>query len=216
MDTALKLYGYYRSSASYRVRIALNLKGLDYESVPVHLRRGAQREPEYRRLNPQARVPVLSDGEAVLTQSLAIVEYLEETAPEPALLPPDPLGRARVRALAAVIASDIQPLQNLMVLDYLSAELGHDEAASRRWCRHWIERGLGDFEALLVGEAQRGAYCHGEAPGLADLALVPQVYNARRFGCDLTACPTLQRIDATCRALPAFAAAAPENQPDAE
>ena len=216
MDAGVKLYGYFRSSASYRVRIALNLKGLDYETVPVHLRRGAQHEPEYRRLNPQARVPVLAAGEAVFTQSLAIIEYLEETVPEPPLLPPDPLGRARVRALAAVIAADIQPLQNLMVLNYLTAELGHDEAAVRRWCRHWIGRGLGDFEALLVGGAQSGAYCHGEAPGLADLALVPQVYNARRFGCDLTACPTLQRIDAACRALPAFAAAAPENQPDAE
>ena len=216
MDSALKLYGYYRSSASYRVRIALNLKGLDYEAVPVHLRRGAQHEPEYRRLNPQARVPVLAAGEAVLTQSLAIVEYLEETVPEPALLPPDPLGRARVRALAAVIASDIQPLQNMTVLNYLTAELGHDEAAVRRWCRHWIERGLGDFEALLVREAATGAYCHGEVPGLADLALVPQVYNARRFDCDLTACPTLVRIDAACLALPAFEAAAPENQPDAE
>ncbi len=216
MDGALKLYGYYRSSASYRVRIALNLKGLDYESVAVHLRHGAQHAPEYRRLNPQARVPVLKDGEAVLTQSLAIVEYLEETTPKPALLPPDPLGRARVRALAAVIASDIQPLQNLMVLKHLSAEFGHDEAAWLRWCRHWIERGLGDFEALLASGARTGAYCHGEAPGLADLTLVPQVYNARRFDCDLTACPTVLRIDATCHALPAFAAAAPENQPDAE
>jgi maleylpyruvate isomerase len=198
------------------VRIALNLKGLDYLALPVHLRRGEQHEPEYRRLNPQARVPVLADGDAVLTQSLAIVEYLEEVRPEPPLLPPDPAARARARALAQIIGCDIQPLQNLMVLNYLSGELGHDQDDIGGWCRHWIERGLGDFEASIAGHPMTGEYCHGAAPGLADIALVPQVYNARRFNCDLSACPTVLRIDSACRALPTFEAAAPENQPDAE
>ena len=212
MEAGVKLYGYFRSSASYRVRIALNLKGLDYEVVPVHLRRGEQHAPEYRRLNPQARVPVLAEGTYALAQSLAIIEYLDETRAEPPLLPPDPAGRA----LAQIVGCDIQPLQNLMVLNYLTDEfaLGKDEA--RRWCRHWIERGLGDFEAAIADHSMTGAYCHGEAPGLADLALVPQVYNARRFDCDLSACPSVVRIDAACNELPAFQAAAPENQSDAE
>ena len=212
----MKLYGYFRSSASYRVRIALKLKGLDYEAVAVHLRRGEQHDPEYRRLNPQARVPVLADGGHALTQSLAIVEYLEETRPEPPLLPADPTARARVRALAQIVGCDVQPLQNLMVLNYLRGELGHDHDDTARWCRHWIERGLGDFEAAIAAHPMTGAYCHGVTPGLADLALVPQVYNARRFDCDLSACPTVVRIDAACNELPAFRAAAPENQPDAE
>ena len=212
----MKLYGYFHSSASYRVRIALNLKRLDYENVSVHLRRGEQHQADYRRLNPQSRVPVLVDGDHVLTQSLAIVEYLEEAKPEPPLLPSDRAERARVRALAQIIACDIQPLQNLMVLNYLTAELGRDQGDSLRWCRHWIERGLGDFEAAIAGHPMTGAYCHGEAPGLGDVTLVPQVYNARRFDCDLAACPTVLRIAAACNELPAFQAAAPENQPDAE
>ena len=212
----MKLYGYFRSSASYRVRIALKLKGLDYEAVAVHLRRGEQHDPEYRRLNPQARVPALADGGHALTQSLAIVEYLDETRPEPPLLPADPTARARVRALAQIVGCDVQPLQNLMVLNYLRSELGHDHDDTARWCRHWIERGLGDFEAAIAAHPMTGAYCHGVTPGLADLALVPQVYNARRFDCDLAACPTVVRIDAACNELPAFQAAAPENQPDAE
>ncbi len=198
------------------MRITLNLKGLDYKAVPVHLRRGEQHAPAYRRLNPQSRVPALIDGGQVLTQSLAIVEYLDETTPEPPLLPPDPAGRARVRALAQIIGSDIQPLQNLMVLNHLRGELGHDQDDVLRWCRHWIERGLGYFEAAIADHPMTEAYCHGARPGLAEVTLVPQVYSARRFECDLSSCPTVVRIDAACKELPAFQAAAPENQPDAE
>ncbi len=214
----MKLYGYFRSSAAYRVRIALNLKGIDYDTAFVHLTRGGgeQFQPDYRSLNPQAQVPTLVDDATVLTQSLAIVEYLDEVRPTPPLLPADAVGRARVRALALAVACDIHPLNNLRVLNFLSRELGVSDADKRRWYHHWVEEGLTALEAMLTSHPATGRYCHGAAPGLADLCLVPQVFNARRFNCDLTGCPTVVRIVDACNALPAFQRAAPDQQPDHE
>jgi maleylacetoacetate isomerase len=214
----LKLYGYWRSSAAYRVRIALELKGMPYELSPVHLLRdgGQQRTHAYALINPQGRVPALDHDGRVLTQSLAIVEYLEEIRPEPALLPPAALGRARVRALAQLVACDIHPLNNLRVLQYLERPLGQPEAARGDWYRHWITEGFEALEKLLAGSDETGRYCHGDSPGLADICLVPQVYNARRYRCDLASFPTITRIDAACSALEAFQRAQPERQPDAE
>ena len=214
----MKLFTYWRSSAAYRVRIALNLKGLDYEAVPVHLLRGGgeHRQPAYLGLNPAGLVPALEDAGQVLTQSLAIVEYLEETHPQPALLPAAALDRARVRAIAQVIACDIHPVNNLRVLQYLTRELGASEEQKNAWYRHWIGVGLQAVEAMLAGDARTGAFCHGDTPGLADCCLVPQVFNARRFGCELAAMPTVLRIAETCAGLEAFQRAAPEAQPDAE
>ncbi|ARP82625.1 maleylacetoacetate isomerase [Bordetella genomosp. 8] len=213
----MQLYSYFRSSAAYRVRIALNLKGLPYEYVPVHLVKdgGQQLKPEYTRLNPQALVPTLVDGDAVLTQSMAIIEYLDETHPQPPLLPDTPIARARVRALAQGIACDIHPLNNLRVLRYLKRELDLPDQARDTWYRHWVESGLLALERMLADSPDTGAFCHGDAPTLADACLVPQVYNARRLDCDLSAMPTIVRIDAACLALPAFAQAAPDAQPDA-
>lgn len=210
----MKLFGYFRSSAAYRVRIALNLKDIEAEHAFVHLRKGEQAAPDYAALNPQHLVPTLVDGDAVLTQSLAIIEYLDETHPEPPLLPADPAGRARVRSIAQAIACDIHPINNLRVLKYLVGPMGVTEEEKDEWYRHWIAVGLGAVERMLA--AGTGRFCHGDAPGLADACLVPQVFNAERFGCDLTAFPTVTRITAACRALPAFAAAEPERQPDAE
>ena len=214
----MKLYGYFRSSAAYRVRIALNLKGLAYDHAGVHLVRdgGEQFGAEFLALNPQGLVPAFEDGGAVLTQSLAILEYLEETHPEPALLPDDPVERARVRALALAIACDIHPLNNLRVLSYVSGTLGQGDEARAAWYRHWVETGLAAVEALVAGHPMTGTFCHGDTPSHADLCLVPQIANARRFDCDLTPCPELVRIDAACAALAAFIDAAPQNQPDAE
>jgi maleylpyruvate isomerase len=211
----MKLYGYYRSSAAYRVRIALNLKGLAYENVFVHLRKGEQRAGDYLKLNPQGLVPTLLDGEATLTQSLAILEYLEEVHPRPALLPRDPRARARVRALALAIACDIHPLNNLKILQYLQKELGQDEAARNAWYRRWVHDGFKAIEAELGGP-EAGRFCHGDQPTMADVCLVPQTYNAERLKVDLAAYPTIRRIVAEARALPAFAQAAPETQPDSE
>ena len=211
----MKLYGYFRSSAAYRVRIALALKKLPYETLALDLRAGAQREPAYRALNPQGLVPALVDGERALAQSLAILEYLEETRPAPPLLPSGAVARARVRQLAALVACDIHPLNNLRVLEYLERELGAAQPQRERWIRHWIETGFAAFETLLAGAPETGRFCHGDEPTLADVCLVPQVYNARRFGCALDAFPTLVAIDARCRELPEFATAAPERQPDA-
>ncbi|MFT3761097.1 MAG: maleylacetoacetate isomerase [Pseudoxanthomonas sp.] len=213
----LRLYSYWRSSAAYRVRIGLNLKGLPYETVPVHLLRdgGQQNAPEYAAQNPQRLVPVLAHDDQVLRQSLAILEYLEETWPQPPLLPADAAGRARVRALAQLIACDVHPLNNLRVLQYLEREWDAPPPRREAWVRHWIVEGFAALEKLLAGDAATGAFCHGERPGLADCCLAPQVYNARRFGVDLTAFPTIARIEAACLALPAFDAARPENQPDA-
>lgn len=214
---SLLLDGYFRSSAAWRVRIALNLKGLGYDQAFRHLRKGEQSYPEFRARNPQALVPALTvAGQGVLTQSLAIVEWLEETQPGPKLLPADPWGRARVRSLAQIVACDIHPIQNLRVLQYVKRELGQTQAAVDAFARHWIELGLAALETRLTTEAETGTFCHGAAPGLADLCLVPQLGNARRFGVDLSPFPTILRIEAACQALPAFAAAAPEAQPDAE
>jgi maleylacetoacetate isomerase len=213
----VRLHGYFRSSAAYRVRIALNIKKLSYDIVPVHLIRGGgeQHQSQFRALNPQALVPVLEDGGHVLTQSLAILEYLEETHPKPALLPADAAGRARVRALALQVACEIHPLNNLRVLRYLTQELGLDETARDRWYRHWIAIGFDAFEASL-SSGESGRFCHGDAPGLADVCLVPQLFNARRFDCDLSAYPHMLAVEAACVALPAFAAAHPARQPDAD
>ncbi len=218
----MKLYSYFRSSASYRVRIALNLKGLSYETIPVHLLKngGEQFTEEYRRLNPAALVPALlddaDDDPMVLTQSLAIIEYLEETCPEPSLLPCDPRDRARVRAIALAIACDIHPLNNLRVLRYLVRKLNVSEDDKNAWYRHWCEQGLAAIEARLANDKHTGVFCHGDIPTLADCCLVPQVANAQRLNCDLSSMPTIMRINTACLLLDAFAKAAPANQPDAE
>lgn len=214
----MKLYGYWRSSTAYRVRIALNLKGLSAEHVPVHLMRdgGEQHRPEYQALNPQEAVPTLvTDAGAVLTQSLAICEWLEERHPRPPLLPPDPEARARVRAFALAIGCEIHPLTNLRVLHHLTGRMGISEDGKLEWYRHWTRAGLAQLEALVAVHPETGSFVQGESPTLADVCLVPQLYNARRFDVDLSPFPTLVRIDAACRALPAFADAAPENQADA-
>ncbi len=214
----LVLYGYWRSSAAYRVRMALNLKGLDFEQRHVHLVRdgGEQHSEEYRALNPQGRVPTLLHGERVLTQSLAILEYLEEVFPEPALLPGDPDGRARVRALCAVIACDTHPLNNLQVLKYLTGTLGIDEQAKLEWYRHWVAAGLDSFETLLADSEETGDFCHGDSVSLADCCLLPQVYNARRFHCDESRWINIRRVCAALESMPEIDRATPENQPDAE
>jgi maleylacetoacetate isomerase len=213
----MKLYGYWRSSAAWRVRIALNLKGIGWESVPVHLVRdgGEQRRPEYLRLNPQGLVPALECDGKLFTQSLAIIEYLEETHPAPLLLPGDPAGRARVRSLAQLIACEIHPLNNLRVLQYLEHRLDLDEARRMGWIQHWVCEGLRALEMRLAGEPETGRYCHGDTPGLADCCLVPQLYNARRFGCELESFSTLLAVEAACMELEAFRRAAAEAQPDA-
>ena len=213
----MKLYDYFRSSAAYRVRIALELKGLAPERAFVHLRRNAQREDGYLALNPQGLVPALvADDGAVLTQSLAIVEYLEETHPAPPLLPAGASARARVRALALAVACDIHPLDNLRVLRYLVQTMGATEAQKDAWYTYWIDVGLEALERQLARDAATGRFCHGDTPTLADVCLVPQLANARRVDMDLAPYPTLTRIEAACLALPAFAAAAPARQPDAE
>jgi|ERR1051326_8317834 maleylacetoacetate isomerase len=212
----MKLYGYFRSSAAFRVRIALNLKKLEYENAFIHLRRGDQSGSEFLGVNPQGLVPTLeTDGEKLI-QSLAIIEYLDETHPEPPFLPRDPAGRARVRALAGIVACDIHPLNNLRVLRYLHRPLGHDQEAIEHWYNHWIISGFTAFERLLSEDRRTGAFCHGEYPGLADIALVPQVVNAERYSLDLAPYPTIGRIFETCMKLDAFAAAHPARQPDRE
>ncbi|MFZ5606124.1 MAG: maleylacetoacetate isomerase [Pseudomonadota bacterium] len=217
MSEPLRLYSYWRSSAAYRVRIGLNLKGLAYDTVPVHLvlDGGQQHSAAYRDLNPQALVPTLCHGQRRLTQSLAILEYLDEVWPEPALLPATARERQRVRALALLVACDIHPLNNLRVLQYFEREWGVPQPERDGWVRHWIEDGFRAVEALLADHPSTGDFCEGETPTLADCCLVPQVYNARRFGVDLAAFPTIRRIEAACQALPAFIAARPEHQPDA-
>ena len=214
----MKLYGYFRSSAAYRVRIALNLKGLDYDTVPVHLMKdgGQQFSEAYQALNPTKLVPTLVDGELAIGQSMAILEYLEEIHPEPPLLPADAAGRARVRAIAQTIACDIHPLNNLRVLKHLKRAMGVDEDAKNAWYRHWIDVGLTSVEAMLAGNPATGRYCHGDQVTLADVLLVPQVFNARRFDCDLSAMPVIARIVDACAGLDAFARAEPARQPDAE
>jgi len=210
----MKLFGFFRSSAAFRVRIALNLKGLAWEDGFVHLRRGDQRRDDYLAVNPQGLVPALEVDGHILIQSMAIIEYLDETHPAPPLLPRDPPGRARVRALAAIVASDIHPINNLRVLRYLSRPLGHDQAAIETWYNHWIATGFEAFERLLAADSRTGAFCDGDAPGLADVALVPQVVNSERYHLDLSPYPTIARIHANCMRLDAFAAAHPNSQPD--
>jgi len=213
----MKLYDYFRSSAAYRVRIALNLKNVAPERASVHLRRGAQRAEDYLAMNPQGLVPALvTEGGDVLTQSLAIIEWLEESYPKPALLPGDAAGRARVRSLALAIACDIHPLNNLRVLNYLRGTLGVTDAQRDGWCRYWCDVGLEALETRLARESATGAFCHGGTPTIADVCLVPQLANARRVDLDLAPYPTLLRIESACVALPAFADAAPARQPDAE
>ena len=213
----MKLYGYFRSSAAFRVRIALNLKKLNYESAFIHLRRGDQRQPRFLDINPQGLVPALEVDDTLLTQSLPIIEYLDETYPEPPLLPSDAKGRARVRALAAMVACDIHPINNLRVLRYLLRPLGQDEAAVETWYNHWIAEGFGALERLLAESGRTGRFCHGDTPGLADIVLVPQVFNANRYqSLDLTPYPTIVRIYQTCLGIDAFAAAHPDRQPDRE
>lgn len=211
------LHTYFRSSASYRVRIALNLKGLEARHVPIHLNRsgGEQYGEEFRALNPQSLVPVWSDGAVVLTQSLAIMEYLDERHPTPPLLPAAIEDRARVREISLAIACDIHPLNNLRVLKYLTGQVRVHEDVKNAWVRHWIELGLQALERRLSAD-RRGAYCVGTQPTMADCCLVPQLFNAQRFGVDLAPYPALGSIDAACQALPAFAAAHPAAQPDAE
>jgi maleylacetoacetate isomerase len=212
----MKLYSYFRSSAAFRVRIALNLKKLNYETAAIHLRRNDQSKPDYRGVNPQDLVPSLENDGQTLIQSLAIIEYLDETHPEPPLLPKDPADRARVRALADVVACDIHPINNLRVLRYLTHQLGHDEAAIGTWYNHWIDAGFAAIEPLLARDARTGAFCHGDAPGLADVTLVPQVVNAERYRLNLAPYPTLTRIYENCMRLEPFIAAHPNRQPDFE
>lgn len=218
----MKLYSYFRSSASYRVRIALRLKGLDFDTVPIHLVRhgGEQHSDGFRAINPDALVPAFVDQhegrDVELTQSLAIIEYLEETHPEVPLLPKDAIDRAYVRSLALSIACEIHPVNNLRVLRYLTRTLGVDEEQKNAWYRHWCETGLTALEQRLAADARTGRYCFGDTPTLADCCLIPQIYNAQRFNCDLSQMPTLMRINQACLELNAFVEAAPANQPDAE
>ena len=213
----MKLHNYFRSSTSFRVRIALGLKGLPYDYVAYHLRKGEQRDKVYLALNTQGLVPTLeTEAGDRLAQSLAIVEYLEEVYPEPPLLPAEPLARARVRGLAYAIACDLHPLNNLRVLKYLIDPLGHSAETQAEWFRHWVAVEFAALEQRLSEEPETGHFCHGDRPGLADLCLVPQVVNGRRFDCDMTPYPTVMRIHEACMAIPAFAEAAPERQPDAE
>lgn len=218
MTETLKLYSYWRSSAAYRVRIALNLKQLAYEIVPVHLvnNGGEQHGESYLELNPQASVPTLLDGSRIFRQSMAIIEYLDEAYPgTAALLPSTARERARVRALAQVIACDIHPLNNLRVMQFLERDFSSPVVERDRWSRHWIATGFNALEKMLEDNSSTGLYSDGDTPTLADICLVPQVYNARRFGIDLSAYPTIERIEQQCLGLAAFEQAKPENQPDA-
>jgi maleylacetoacetate isomerase len=211
----MKLYTLFRSSAAYRARIALNYKGIAYESVSKDLRGGAHRLADYRALNPQGLIPTLVHGEVVIAQSIAIIEYLEEQFPSPPLLPKGAADRARVRSIALNIACDMHPLNNLRVLNYLREELKHDEATVDRWYAHWIAEGFRGIEELVRRSSKDGRHCFGESVTMADVFLVPQMFNARRFNCDITPYPTLVQVCAHLEALPAFAAARPEVQPDA-
>lgn len=216
MSEQLRLYSYWRSSAAYRVRIGLNLKRLRYETVPVHLVRdgGEQHSPAFRETNPQRLVPVLQHGARTIRQSMAILEYLDETWPDSPLLPVVSRDRARARSLAQAIACDMHPLNNLRVLQFFEHTWGVPQAERDVWVRHWIDEGFTAIEAMLDGHVATGAFCEGDTPTIADCCLVPQVYNARRFGVDVSRYPTIARIEANCLALPEFDAARPERQPD--
>ena len=217
----MKLYSYFRSSASYRVRIALNLKGLPYETVPVHLLKdgGQQFNPDFLQLNPDAVVPALvdeNDSQVALTQSLAIIEYLEETHPEPPLLPKDAYGRARCRELAYVVACDIHPVNNLRIGQYMKRAFGKTDEDVFDWHRHWIRLGFDALEKMLASSPHTGKFCHGDMPTIADVCLIPQVANARRVKLEIEVWPTIARIETHALTYPAFDAALPKNQPDAE
>ena len=212
----MRLYGFFRSSAAYRVRIALALKGLDFDPVSVHLGKGQQYGEAFSAVSPQNLVPVLEEDGHKLYQSLAIMEYLEETHPQPPLLPRDPFERARVRSLALLVACEIHPLNNPRVLNYVTGKLGASEDQKLEWYHHWVKMGFAALERRLASEPQTGRFCHGDRPGFADCALVPQVANANRFKVDLGDFPTIRRINDACVALEPFQRAAPQNQPDAE
>ncbi|HEX6769658.1 MAG TPA: maleylacetoacetate isomerase [Candidatus Binatia bacterium] len=214
----MKLYTFFRSSASYRVRIALNWKGISYEQAAIHLRRGGgeQLMPAYQALNPQGLVPALEDNGRILTQSLAIIEYLEETHPNPPLLPQNPADKALVRSMALVIACEVHPIQNLRVLNYVKATYNQTDEQVNKWAQHWIDLGLSALQEMIIGQSKRGKFCFGDSPTLADICLVPQLGNARRYGCDLSKYPKILEIEKNCNAIAAFADATPEKQPDAE
>lgn len=212
----MELYSYFRSSASFRVRIALALKGLPYDYRAVHLVKSEQLKAPFADVSPSRLVPLLQDGEAQIGQSLAIIEYLDETHPEPPLLPRDPLGRARVRALSLDIACEIHPLDNLRVLRYLVREMKVSEDDKNRWYRHWVETGLETVERQLAGHPATGRFCHGDTPTMADAVLVPQIFNAQRFECRLDHVPTVMKVFEACMRHPAFQAAEPSACPDAD
>jgi len=212
----VKLYTYFRSSAAFRVRIALNLKGIAYEPAFVHLAKGEHRSGTYGAINPQALLPTLEESGQLLTQSLAIIEYLEETHPQVPLLPKDPPGRARVRSLSLLIACEIHPVNNLRVLQHLRKALGQSEEAVNAWYRHWIADGLAKFEADLTRINAGGRFCHGDAPSMADCCLVPQIFNAQRYQCDTAPYPATMRVFAECMKIDAFDRAQSSKQPDAE
>jgi maleylpyruvate isomerase len=214
----MKLYTFFRSSASYRVRIALNFKGVSYEQAPIHLRRsgGEQFTAAYKAVNPQALVPALEDNGKILTQSLAIIEYLEDKYPRPPLLPADPADKALVRGMALIIACEVHPIQNLRVLNYVKKEYNQTDDQVNRWAQHWINLGLTALEQLIAAQPKRGKFCFGDTPTLADICLVPQLGNARRYGSDLSQYPNILGVEKNCMTLPAFVNAAPEKQPDAE
>jgi maleylacetoacetate isomerase len=211
------LYGYWRSSTSYRARIGLNHKGVEYEVRPLNMLKNEHSDPEYvRGKNPMGAVPTLEIDGHIIVQSPAILEYLDETRPDPAWLPTDPADRAHIRAMAMLIACDIHPIANMSPLKYLKNELGHDQAEVDTWYRHWVQRGLNALEQLVSRHGRQGRYCFGDSVTLADIYLVPQMYNARRFNTDLSGCPTLVEIDARLQELPAFVDAQPERQIDAQ
>lgn len=210
------LYDYFRSSAAFRVRIALNLKNISAEHRFVHLAKNEQCQPEYRALNPQGLVPMLVDSAFYLTQSLAIIEYLNDLYPEPPLLPADPAERAFARSIAQLVACDMHPLNNKRVLDYLTSELQVSEIQKNQWYAHWIQEGFAAIESLLAARNLKGAFCAGDQPGMADVCLIPQVFNARRFNCPLEDFPRLMQVYRYCMQLPAFDNAQPSKQPDAE
>lgn len=211
----MKLYGYFRSGTSHRVRIVLNLKGLDYESISVNLAQDQQLEPEFKALNPQGLVPVLQTNDLQLFQSPAILEWLEESYPDTPLLPKDSAGRMRVRALSAMIGCDIHPINNRRILQYLRNELSVEEEQVKLWCQRWINDGFMALEKLLAEDKERGDFCYGNNPTLVECYLIPQVYSARRFGVDMSAYPIIEAIDKHCHTLQAFIDAEPSNQEDA-
>lgn len=215
LTAIMKLYGYFRSSASYRIRIILNYKKLDYDSIAVMLNRSEHKGEEFRKVNPQGFVPALDIGTTILAQSAAIAEYLEETYPDPPLLPLDAIERARVREIVGIVGCDIHPIQNLRILRYLRTEFGSDDESVEAWCRRWIGDGFGVIERLAAERSSGGRHLVGDAPSLADVWLIPQVFNARRFGLDLTPYPAIVSIDTHCQAIDAFAKAHPARQADA-